>query len=54
MRKPKKAQRIRISVMPAAKASVPFHFWRRAKKASVFCVPIMSVRPMRKRIWVEG
>ena len=50
IKNPKKAQRIRISVMPSAKARVPFHFCRRAKKASVFCVPMMRVRPMRKRI----
>jgi hypothetical protein len=30
---------------------VPFHFWRRAKKAEVFWTPIMRVRPIRKRIW---
>lgn len=54
IRKPKKGQRRRISRMPAAKASVPFHFWRRAKKALVFCTPIMSVRPMRKRICLSA
>jgi hypothetical protein len=54
IRKPKKAQRIRMSVMPTAKAAVPFHFWRRAKKARVFCVPMMSVRPIRKRICEAG
>jgi hypothetical protein len=50
MTKPKKAQRSRMSVMPAAKAAVPFHFWRRAKKAAVLAVPIRRVRPIRKRI----
>jgi hypothetical protein len=50
MRNPKKAQRMRISVIPAAKAAVPFHFCRRAKKASVFWVPMIKVRPIRKRI----
>jgi hypothetical protein len=49
--KPINAQRISMSNMPATKASVPFHFWRRAKKATVLVVPIMSVRPIRKRIW---
>lgn len=51
IRKPKKGQRKRMRAMPAAKAAVPFHFWRRAKKAAVFCTPIMRVRPIRKRIW---
>ena len=50
IKKPKNAQRIRISVMPRAKAAVPFHFCLRAKKARVFCVPIIKVRPIRKRI----
>lgn len=50
MMKPKNAQRIRISVMPKAKAAVPFHFCLRAKKATVLVVPIMRVRPIRKRI----
>jgi hypothetical protein len=40
-----------MRAMPAAKAAVPFHFWRRAKKAEVFCTPIIRVRPIRKRIW---
>lgn len=51
MMNPKNAQRMRISAIPATKASVPFHFWRRAKKATVLVVPMMRVRPMRKRIW---
>lgn len=50
IKKPKKGQRSRMSRMPAAKAAVPFHFWRRAKKAAVFWTPIMRVRPIRKRI----
>jgi hypothetical protein len=49
--KPISGQRSRISAMPAAKAAVPLSFCRRAKKASVFCVPIRRVRPTRKRIW---
>ena len=36
--------------MPAVNAAVPFSFWRRLKKARVFWTPIMSVRPIRKRI----
>lgn len=51
MIKPKNAQRIRIRRIPRAKAAVPFHFWRRAKKARVFVVPIMRVRPIKKRIY---
>ena len=50
MMKPMKAQRMRIRLIPATKASVPFHFCLRAKKATVFVVPIMKVRPIRKRI----
>jgi len=41
---------MRISDMPATKASVPFHFCLRAKKATVFVVPMISVRPIRKSI----
>jgi hypothetical protein len=51
--KPINAQRIRMSDMPATNASVPFHFCFRAKKATVFVVPIMSVRPIMKRIYSE-
>lgn len=41
--------------MPAAKAAVPFSFWRREKKAMVFWRPMMRVRPIRKRIfWLIG
>lgn len=40
---------ISISPIPHAKASVPFHFCLRAKNARVFVVPIMRVRPIRKR-----
>ena len=39
--------------MPKTKAAVPFSFWRREKKARVFSRPIISVRPIRKRIWKE-
>lgn len=49
--KPIKAHRIKMSPMPVTKASVPFHFCLRAKKAIVLVVPIMSVRPIMKRIW---
>jgi hypothetical protein len=52
--KPINAQRIRISNMPATNASVPFHFCFRAKNATVFVVPIMSVRPIMKRIFSGG
>jgi hypothetical protein len=52
MMKPKKGQRRRISSMPTTKATVPFHFWRRAKKRAVFWKPIIRVRPIMKRIWV--
>lgn len=48
--KPMNAHRIRINPIPATKASVPFHFCLRAKKAMVLVVPMMSVRPMIKRI----
>jgi hypothetical protein len=48
--KPINAHFISISVMPSANAAVPFHFCLRAKKESVFVVPIRSVRPIRKRI----
>ena len=54
IRKPKKGQRINMSKMPAAKAAVPFHFWRRAKKRAVFWKPIIRVRPIRNRIWRVG
>lgn len=47
---PMNAQRMSISVMPTAKASVPRHFWRRAKNERVFWVPIRRVRPIRNRI----
>lgn len=40
-----------MSEMPRTNASVPFHFCLRAKKATVLVVPIMSVRPIMKRIW---
>ena len=43
-----------LKKMPAAKAAVPFHFWRRAKKRAVFWKPIMRVRPIRNRIWRLG
>ena len=53
IRNPKNAQRISMRVMPSAKAAVPFHFCLRAKKARVFCVPMMRVRPIRKSICVR-
>ena len=48
--KPISGHRSRIRTIPAAKAAVPLSFCLRAKKAAVFCTPIMSVRPQRKRI----
>jgi hypothetical protein len=50
---PISGQRSKINSIPAAKAAVPFSFWRRAKKASVLERPIMRVRPTRKRIWMS-
>lgn len=52
-RKPISGHLKRISASPAKKAAVPLSFCLRAKKTSVFCGPMMMVRPMRKRIW-EG
>ena len=49
--KPMKAHRIRISDIPATKATVPFHFCLRAKNATVLVVPMMSVRPIRNNIY---
>lgn len=40
--------------MPHAKATVPLIFWRREKKAMVFWSPMMRVKPIRKRIWIQG
>lgn len=37
--------------MPRVKPAVPFSFWRREKKASVFSRPMIRVRPIRKRTW---
>jgi len=51
MKKPTKAQRIRMSRSPTKKAAVPLIFWRRAKKEKVFWGPIIMVRPIRKRIY---
>ena len=48
---PISAHRKRMRRIPAAKASVPLSFCRRAKKRKVFCRPIVRVRPMRKRIY---
>lgn len=50
IKKPTEGHRKSISVMPAANATVPFSFWRRAKNAAVFCSPIIRVRPKRKSI----
>lgn len=49
-RKPISGHLNRISASPAKKAAVPLSFCLRAKKTSVFCGPMMMVRPMRKRI----
>ena len=51
---PTRGQRRRMRAMPAKKAAVPFAFCLRAKKRSVFCGPMMIVRPMRKRICSRG
>lgn len=40
--------------MPRANPAVPLSFWRREKNARVFSNPIISVRPIRKRIWFVG
>lgn len=50
---PTSGHRSRISASPAKKAAVPLSFCLRAKKAVVFCGPMMIVRPIRKRIWGE-
>jgi hypothetical protein len=34
-------------------AAVPFNFWGRAKNSSVFWGPIIIVRPIRKRIYMQ-
>jgi hypothetical protein len=47
---PISGHRMRMRRMPATKAAVPLSFWRREKKAKVFSRPIISVRPIRKRI----
>lgn len=52
IKKPMKVQRMKIRIMPTAKASVPCHFCRRAKKSAVLAGPIIRVRPIRKRIWM--
>ena len=52
IRKPVNGQRRRMRKIPDANAAVPFIFWGREKKAMVFGRPIISVRPIRKRIYV--
>ncbi len=53
-RKPMKVHRRRMRARPTKKAAVPLAFCLRAKKRSVFCGPMMMVRPMRKRIYSGG
>jgi hypothetical protein len=48
--KPTNGHLSKMSVMPPANAAVPLSFCRRAKKSSVFCGPMMMVRPIRKRM----
>ena len=48
--KPTSAQRMSISARPTKKAAVPLSFCLRAKKRTVFCGPIIIVRPIKKRI----
>lgn len=50
IKNPVNGHRRRISKMPNANATVPFSFCRRLKNATVFWIPIISVRPIRKRI----
>ena len=50
---PISGHRSRISASPAKKAAVPLSFCLRAKKRAVFCGPMMMVRPIRKRIWIN-
>lgn len=45
-----RGHRSRIRARPPKKAAVPFAFCFRAKKRSVFCGPMIIVRPIRKRI----
>lgn len=53
-RKPIRGHRKRMRSRPPKNAAVPFAFCFRAKKRSVFCGPMMMVRPMRKRICESG
>lgn len=53
-KKPVNGHRSKIKRMPATNAAVPLSFCRRAKKTSVFRMPIMSVRPIMKRICKRG
>jgi len=52
-KKPINAQRMRIRKRPMKNAAVPFNFCLRAKKESVFWGPIIIVRPMRNKIYME-
>jgi len=51
IKKPVKGQRRRMRIIPAVNAAVPFNFCGREKNATVFWTPIISVKPIRKRIW---
>lgn len=49
-RKPINGQRSKIRASPPKKAAVPFIFCLRAKNRRVLAGPMITVRPMRKRI----
>lgn len=51
IKNPTSGQRKRMSATPPKNAAVPLSFCRRAKKSSVFCGPMIMVRPIRKRIY---
>lgn len=50
-RNPVNGHRRRMRIMPPKNAAVPFHFCRLAKNTKVFRSPIISVRPIMKRIY---
>lgn len=51
MTNPVRGQRKRINDTPTRKATVPFIFWRRVKKAIVLLRPMIRLSPIRKRIY---
>ena len=52
-RNPVNGHLIRMSASPAKKAPVPLSFCLRAKNANVFCGPIITVKPIKKRIYID-